>query len=336
MVEGPRPGLILPHAPKRAIDATRWQQILIYRCRGRQKRRSWPRVFGNLRNLSLIMSSSITRSAFYLILYAFFLFLPTAVSAQAMGPLTRSASNPNYFARPDGTPVYFVGSHHWSNLQDQDAKFPTAAFDYTSYLNWMQSNNFNFMRLWNIAEQPYSAAWTRSPWYADPLPYARPGPGVAADNKPKFDINTFNQSYFDRLRARVIEAGQHGIYVDVMLFEGWSLGPLTNSTNPWTYHPYNVKNNINGINGDPFNTGSGYTIQTTSEPPAVLAAQHAYVRKVIDTVNDLDNVLYEISNEFPTDLGAVAVPHDQLHQKLRGRKIKTASHWYDSYVSCHH
>src|SRR4051794_5919211 len=212
-------------------------------------------------------------------------------------PLTRSASNPNYFALPDGTPVYLTGSHTWNDLQNEGSTFPPASLDYTGYLNWMQSNEFNFMRLWNIAEQPYSAAWTTSPWYTDPLPYARTGPGLAADNNPKFDINTFNQAYFDRLRARVIEAGQHGIYVDVMLFEGWSIGPVTNSTNPWTYHPYNVKNNINGINGDPSNTGNGYTIQTTSEPAAVLQAQQAYVRKVIDTVNDLDNVLYEISNE---------------------------------------
>ena len=31
--------------------------------------------------------------------------------------------------------------------------------------------------------------------------------------------------------------------------------------------------------------------------PAVTALQEAYVRHVVDTVNDLDNVLYEISNE---------------------------------------
>jgi hypothetical protein len=30
---------------------------------------------------------------------------------------------------------------------------------------------------------------------------------------------------------------------------------------------------------------------------AVTRLQEAYVRKVIDAVNDLDNVLYEISNE---------------------------------------
>ena len=34
---------------------------------------------------------------------------------------------------------------------------------------------------------------------------------------------------------------------------------------------------------------------------AVTALQEAYIRKVIDTVNDLDNVLYEISNESNSD-----------------------------------
>jgi len=31
--------------------------------------------------------------------------------------------------------------------------------------------------------------------------------------------------------------------------------------------------------------------------PAVTAIQEAYIKKVIETVNDLDNVLYEIANE---------------------------------------
>ena len=31
--------------------------------------------------------------------------------------------------------------------------------------------------------------------------------------------------------------------------------------------------------------------------PKITALQEAYVRKVVDTVNEFDNVLYEISNE---------------------------------------
>ena len=34
--------------------------------------------------------------------------------------------------------------------------------------------------------------------------------------------------------------------------------------------------------------------------PRILAAQERYVRKVVDTVNGYDNVLYEIANESGT------------------------------------
>src|SRR6266542_487889 len=76
-----------------------------------------------------------------------------------------------------------------------------------------------------------------------------------------------------------------------MLFEGWGLSFAT-----WDGHPFNVRNNVQGINGDPNKDGKGVETHTL-EIPAVTRIQEAYVRKVIDTVNDLDNVLFEIANE---------------------------------------
>ncbi len=61
-------------------------------------------------------------------------------------------------------------------------------------------------------------------------------------------------------------------------------------------HPYNLSNNINGIDGDLNGDNQGGETHTLSNAD-VTALQEAYVRKVIDTVSDLDNVLYEISNE---------------------------------------
>ena len=72
-----------------------------------------------------------------------------------MGPLTRSASNPNYFARSDGTPVFLTGSHHWNNLQNSGKTSPPPAFDYLAYIKWMQNKKFNFMRMWAGAEHSY-------------------------------------------------------------------------------------------------------------------------------------------------------------------------------------
>jgi hypothetical protein len=60
--------------------------------------------------------------------------------------------------------------------------------------------------------------------------------------------------------------------------------------------PFNVSNNINGINGDTDGDGFGDEIQSL-RIPEVVKLQEAYVRKVIDTLNDLGNVIWEISNE---------------------------------------
>src|SRR6185436_1775118 len=124
------------------------------------------------------------------------------------------------------------------------------------------------------------------------------GPGVGADGGPKFDLTRINPAYLARVRQRVVDAKARGIYVSVMLFNGWSVEHKgsTVGSNPWLGHPFNPANNINGINGDPNGDGSGAETQTLSIP-AVTAVQDAYVKAVVDAVNDLDNVIFEISNE---------------------------------------
>ena len=66
--------------------------------------------------------------------------------------------------------------------------------------------------------------------------------------------------------------------------------------NPWTGHPFNAANNINGLDGDPITTGFGRSIHTL-DIAEITKVQECYVEKVIETINDLDNVLYEIGNE---------------------------------------
>jgi len=226
-----------------------------------------------------------------------------AQSSPATGPLLVHPTNPRYFADPTGQAVYLTGSHTWYNLQDGE----TSPFNYTSYLGLLQANNHNFIRLW-ISESPQADVGLTpapgfiggSPWYrrASPLPYARTGPGSAADGLPKFSLTQFDQAYFDRLRSRVIAARDRGIYVGIMLFNfqtAWNANDLVPNRNVWRYHPYNITNNVSGVHGDPNGDGNGEETHTL-QVAAVTQAQEAYVRKVIDTVNDLDNVIYEVSN----------------------------------------
>jgi PKD repeat protein len=210
--------------------------------------------------------------------------------AGGMGPLRVLASNPRYFTDGTGRAIYLTGSHHWENLLDRDIAYPPSAFDYTGYLNFLDARNHNFMRMW--AWEP-SRDYIRSEGttsFTAPSPWMRTGPGTALDGRPKWDLSKLNQAYFDRLRARVQQAQARGIYVSVMLFEGWALQFAT------VVHPFDAANNVNGIDADVNNDGKLIEAHTLAVP-AVTAIQEAYVRKVIDTVNDLDNVLYEIANE---------------------------------------
>jgi len=213
--------------------------------------------------------------------------------AAATGPLRVHPANPRYFADGSGRAILLTGSHTWDSLQDYTfARLPSPPpMDFAAYLAFLQGHNHNFFRLW-AWESCWNPAAQQGTIRYDPMPYQRPGPGAALDGKPRFDLGQFNQAYFDRLRQRVAAARDAGIYASVMLFNGFSIeGKGNMGGDPWQGHPLNPKNNVNGIDG-----GGGRATHTLVNRE-ITARQEAYVRKVIDTVNDLDNVLYEITNE---------------------------------------
>ncbi len=212
------------------------------------------------------------------------------------GPLRVGRENPRYFADARGKAVYLTGSHTWSNLQDQGTTDPPPPFEYARYLDFMVAHHQNFMRMW--AGEHFRYRETNRTLYAAPLPWARTGPGLARDGKPRFDLSRFDESYFRRLRARVKAAGARGIYVSIMLFEGLTdqFSPRPTAPITWEGSPFHPANNINGIDGNPEGNGYGSACYTLAVPE-ITRLQEAYVRHVVDTVNDLGNVLYEIVNE---------------------------------------
>ena len=239
-----------------------------------------------------------TRHTAWLIGMAIFL-LTSGCFESNTGPLKVSDANPRYFTDGTGRAIYLTGSHTWSNLMDMGQDDPPEPFDFEAYLNWLDQYNHNFFRLWTWELMSWNT-WANEHdstvskvHHVYPLPYMRTGPGKALDGKPKFDLTRFNPEYFQRLRTRAEEAREHGIYLSVMLFEGWGLQRLDDG---WVNHPFHPDNNINGIDGDLNGDGKGLEIHTLADT-GITSIQKNYVRKVIETVNDLDNILYEISNE---------------------------------------
>jgi uncharacterized protein DUF6298/collagenase-like protein with putative collagen-binding domain len=230
------------------------------------------------------------------------------VAAPAAGPLQVHPDNSRYFT--DGTTtqnnrlraVYLTGAHTWNNLVDMGRMDLPAAFDFDAYLDFLERHHHNFIRLW---------AWDSTVWdtrangrlgkdfvhHVAPLPWLRTGPGNATDGKLKYDLTKFDAAYFERLRTRVEAAGQRGIYVSVMLFEGWGLmhgnqGRAAPDGWAWRSHPFHPANNSNYLKLDA-NKPEVHRLGNTK----VNDVQAAYIRKVVDTVGELDNVLYEVINE---------------------------------------
>jgi hypothetical protein len=219
----------------------------------------------------------------------------------AAGPLVVSESNPRYFAVGSGQGadrrvVYLTGSHIWNNLHDglgpgRDCGGKPEVYDYDAYLRFLKSHGHNFIRLWRWEQFKSQAAGGNFHLCMAPQPWSRTGRGTAKDGKPKFDLSAFDPAFFGRLRERVIAAGNEGIYVAVMLFDGWGLH-LSPPPDNVEGHPFFAANNVNDIG-----ITSILDYQVLPLDPRIQSIQEAYIRKVVDTVHDLPNVLYEVANE---------------------------------------
>ena len=219
----------------------------------------------------------------------------------AAGPLVVSGRNPRYFTVATGDPadrraVYLTGSHVNNNFGDGSGPGPDCAEtpepnDFRAYLGFLEERGHNFIRLWRWEQFRSQVAGGAFHFCMSPQPWPRTGPGTAADSKPKFDLSAFDPAFFERLRDYVTAAGNEGLYVSIMLFEGFGLH-LSPPPDNVEGHPFHAANNVNGVGIASIND-----YQVLPLDPDVQALQEAYVRKVIDTVQDLPNVLYEVANE---------------------------------------
>lgn len=250
-------------------------------------------------------------------------------AAKAAGPLQVHPANPRYFSDGSGKAVYLTGFQYWDVVEEDGSAGPTA-MEFEDFLDIAERYGTNFVRLWRwneLAKFRYSR--DGEAFQSSPSPWMRTGPGTALDGKPKFDLTRFDPAYFNRLRSRVMAAGERGFYVAVMLFEGHS---LQFSDLPWRSdgHPFHKDNNINSLDGDPDGCGRAIRLHTL-ELPAVTAMQEAYVRKVIDTVNDLDNVLYEIANESHPGSADWQYHMIRLIKAYQAGKLKQHPVWMSSH-----
>jgi hypothetical protein len=231
------------------------------------------------------------------------LAIPAApATAPIAGPLAVSG-NPNYFKDAGGAVMILNGSHTWNNLQDWGSNGSLQPLDFDAYVQFLTAHGHNFTLLWYTELPKFhafpSTASSPPDLTVGPHPWRRTGPGTATDGQLKFDLTKFDQSFFDRLRTRTQALRNAGIYVGVYLFTGEWLNIFRSPTDGY---PLTGANNINGIDDGYTGDGpKGIGSITMTALNAITRIQDAYVEKMIDTLNDLPNVLWIISEEAPAD-----------------------------------
>jgi hypothetical protein len=218
------------------------------------------------------------------------------------GPI-RVSMNPNYFEDASGKALILCGSQTWNTLQDWGSNGSIQKLDFHEFVSFLKIHDHNFTLLWSTELPKFHGLPTTDTLSppditVSPFPWKRIGPGLATDGGLKFDLTKLDQDYFDRLRARVQALNDAGIYAGVYLFSGEWLLRFCSATDGY---PFSGTNNVNGVD-DGYKGGSPATqisAVTMTAPNTITDFQDAYVKKTINTLNDLPNVLWIVSQEAP-------------------------------------
>lgn len=199
-------------------------------------------------------------------------------------PLSLHPENPRYFLWR-GKPTILIGSgEHYGALLN-------TAFDFERYFAALAKDGLNHTRTFSgtYREVPGSFGITDNTLAPAPgqylAPWARSDEPGYYDGGNKFDLTRFDPRYFERLRRFLDSANRHGVVVEFNLF-----CPLYDEE-LWRASPMNVRNNINRIGNCPANE------VLTLKHADLVEVQLAFVRRVVEVINDFDNFYFEVCNE---------------------------------------
>src|SRR5262249_39279010 len=214
---------------------------------------------------------------------AIFLMVQPA-TAQTNAPLRLHPDNPHYFLFRDKPTVLITSGEHYGAVLNRD-------FDYVRYLDTLQAAGLNLTRTFagTYREVPGSFGIVDNTLGPEAksfvCPWARSKTPAQPDGLAKFDLNAWDQAYFDRLKDFITQAGKRGIVVELVLFCTIYDDKL------WNVNPMKASNNVAGVG----NVGrlEIYALKDKD----LTAAQDALVRKLVTELKDFDNVYYEVCNE---------------------------------------
>lgn len=110
-------------------------------------------------------------------------------------------------------------------------------------------------------------------------------------NNGLYDLNQWNDEYWNRLKFFLDETEKRGIIVQLTLWDQFDLG-----TSEWRRHPWNPENNVNVETGS-WRSRSDFYATVDNDDRQGLHYQHQFIDKLLSVILRHGNVLYNINNE---------------------------------------
>jgi hypothetical protein len=201
------------------------------------------------------------------------------VPGAAFGYLRLHPENPRYFQETrTGEAVLITG---YASIVPSDV-----TYDYVKGLDEIRSWRVHWSRVWHFL--PWATSNAIWPWARSATPGAYMGGN-------KFDLGTWNDTYWRRLKDSLARAQAGGVYAEIHLFDRVGLSPADwerYGNNPWASN-----NNVNGLEMPPADRDGTPEFYEFASRPNLRTRQEAYVRKMIEETIGYPNVIYEIENE---------------------------------------
>ncbi len=108
----------------------------------------------------------------------------------------------------------------------------------------------------------------------------------------KYDLNEWNEEYWNRLTFFLDETSKKGIIVQLTLWDYFDI----NNSSRWGKHPWNPKNNIN-MESDKWKNHHDFYSTIDRDAKDELAYQQKFIDHLLTITLSFDNVIYNINNE---------------------------------------
>lgn len=193
---------------------------------------------------------------------------------EAGRPIRVHGQNPHYLEWNGRLFLVVTSGEHYGAVLNAD-------FDWRKYLATLHDEGMNLTRIFTGTYREAAGDFGIERNTLAPARFLAPWP----EREGRFDLRSWNEAYFDRLKAFVGEAERLGIAVEVTLFcstyaeRQWSLSP---------FHPAN--------HGGLFALADWRRLHTLDNGGA-LPFQEQFTRKIVRELNAFSNVIFEIQNE---------------------------------------